>query len=239
MGALVPRPGRVLAGAARARAGTSLIEILISLTVVLLLVGLVAESVATSRGAYSQGMSSAAVESQARRTLDNLALRLTGASAGTVRIESATPPAAADVITWIDWQSVRGYAGGALLAAQSRLQLELHAGELDDGIDNNSNGMVDECRLVFVPDVFGAGAEIGMAGFVTRLAEGEVANGADDNGDGNIDEPGLSIDWEPVDVGATGDRGGRLILQLTLERSSGAQTRVQRSVRTTVRVRSP
>jgi hypothetical protein len=113
------------------------------------------------------------------------------------------------------------------------------AGELDDGLDNNDNGMIDECRLVLLPDVLGGGPEIGLAGYVTRFAEGELANGIDDNGDGDVDEPGFSIDWEPLVVGATGDRGGRIVLQLTLERSSGPQTRVQRSVRTTVRVRSP
>lgn len=221
-----------------ARRGSSLIEILISFSVVLLLVGLVAEAVTTSRGAYGQGMSSSAVEAMARRTVDTVALRLTGASAASVRIDNPAPPAAANVITWIDWQTVQGYAGGAILAPQSRIQLELQNGELDDGVDNNGDGMVDECRVVYVPDVFGGGAEIGLAGFVTRFAEGEFANGADDNGDGNVDEPGLNLVWEPVVAGVTGDRGGRLVLQLTLERSSGPQTRVQRSVRTTVRVRS-
>jgi hypothetical protein len=205
---------------------------------VLLLVGLVAEAVTTSRGAYGQGMSSSAVEALARRTLDNLALRLTGASAASVRVDNPAPPPAANVITWIDWQTVEGYTGTALLAPQSRIQLELSPGELDDGLDNNGDGMVDECRLVFVPDVFGGGAEIGLAGFVTRFAQGELANGVDDNGDGNVDEPGLNLVWEPLVAGATGGRGGRLVLQLTLERSSGPQTRVQRSVSTTVRVRS-
>lgn len=215
-----------------------MLEILISFTILLLLVGLVAEAVSTSRGAYGQGMSSSAVESLARRTLDGMAVRLTGASAATVRVDNPAPPPAANVITWIDWQAVDGYAGGPILAPQSRIQLELMAGELDDGVDNNGDGMVDECRLVFVPDAFAGGLEVGLAGFVTRFAEGEIANGVDDNGDGDIDEPGLSLTWEPVAAGATGDRGGRLVLQLTLERASGPQTRVQRSVRTTVRVRS-
>jgi len=239
VGALGPARLRILHRAARSRRGASLIEIVVSFGVLLLLVGLVAEAVTTSRGAYGQGMSTAAIESQARRTVDALATRLTGASASTVRVDNPAPPAAANVITWIDWQSVEGYAGGPLLSDQSRIQLELMAGEIDDGLDNNGNGMIDECRLVFIPDVFGGGPQVGLAGFVTRFAEGEIANGVDDNGDGNVDEPGFSFDWEPLAVGATGDRGARLVLQLTLERSSGPQTRVQRSVRTTVRVRSP
>jgi hypothetical protein len=222
----------------RARRGASLVEILISVTVVLLLLGLVAESVSTSRGAYGQGMSSAAVEALARRTVDALAMRFTGASASSVRIDDPAPPPAANVITWIDWQTVEGYAGGALLAPRSRLQLELHPGELDDGLDNNGDGMVDECRLVFVPDVVGGGAAVGLAGFVTRYGEGELGNGVDDDGDGAVDEPGLGLAWDPVEPGATGDRGGRLQLQLTLERASGAQTRIQRTVGTSVRVRS-
>lgn len=238
MGALSLGGCRGPARAPRSRRGASLLEIVISFSVVLLLVGLVAEAVSTSRGAYGQGMSSSAVESLARRTLDGMAVRLTGASAATVRVDNPAPPPAANVITWIDWQSVEGYAGGAILGTQSRIQLELMPGELDDGVDNNANGMIDECRLVFLPDVFAGGPQIGLVGFVTRFAEGELANGADDNGDGNVDEAGLSLAWEPVVAGATGDRGGRLVLQITLERGSGPQTRVQRSVRTTVRVRS-
>lgn len=238
MGALTFAARRAPLRAPRSRRGASLLEIIISFSVVLLLVGLVAEAVSTSRGAYGQGMSSSAVEALARRTLDGMAVRLTGASAATVRVDNPAPPPAADVLTWIDWQPVEGYAGGAILGAQSRIQLELMPGELDDGLDNNGDGMVDECRLVFLPDVFGGGPQIGLVGYVTRFAEGEFANGIDDNGDGNVDEAGLSLAWEPVVAGATGDRGGRLVLQLTLERASGPQTRVQRSVRTTVRVRS-
>lgn len=226
-------------GRSRARVrGASLVEILISVAVVLLLLGLVAEAVSTSRGAYGQGMSSSAVEALARRTLDALAMRFTGASAGSVRVDDPAPPPAAGVITWIDWQSVQGYAGGAILASKSRLQLELQAGELDDGLDNDGNGMIDECRLVYVPDVLGGGAAIGLAGFVTRYAAGELANGVDDDGDGAVDEAGLALDWEPVGPGATGDRGGRLGLELTLERASGPSNRIQRSVATSVRVRS-
>jgi len=232
VGPLNPRRSR------RSRRGASLIEVLISFSVVLLLVGLVAEAVTTSRGAYGQGMSTAAVEAQARRTVDSLAQRLTSASAGSLSVDDPTPPPAANVITWLDFQAVQGYAGAPLLAPQSRIQLELMAGELDDGVDNNGNGMVDECRLVFVEDVFGGGAQVGLTGFVTRFAEGELANGIDDNGDGLTDEAGFTVTWEPVAVGATGDRGGRVVLQLTLERASGPQTRVQRTVSTTVRVRS-
>jgi hypothetical protein len=238
VGTLRPGVQRTPARASRARRGASLLEVVISFSVVLLLVGLVAEAVSTSRGAYGQGMSSSAVEAQARRTQGGMALRLTGASAASVRVDNPAPPPPADVITWIDWQAVEGYAGGAILGAQSRIQLELMPGEFDDGADNNGDGMIDECRLVFLPDVFGGGPQIGLVGFVTRFAQGELANGVDDNGDGNVDEAGLSLAWEPVVAGATGDRGGRLVLQITLERGSGPQTRVQRSVRTTVRVRS-
>lgn len=234
MGSLALRHTR----ARRSRRGASLLEIIISFTVVLLLVGLVAEAVTTSRGAYGQGMSSSAVEALARRTVDGMAIRVTSSSAASVAVDDPTPPTAADVITWVDYQTVLGYAGAAVLAPQSRIQLELMPGELDDGLDNNGNGMVDECRLVFIEDVFAGGTEVGLAAFVTRFAEGELPNGADDNGDGNVDEPGFFVTWEPVAAGATGNRGGRLVLQLTLERASGPQTRVQRTVRTTVRVRS-
>lgn len=215
-----------------------MLELLISISIVVLLVGLTAEAVTTSRGAYGQGMSSAAVESVARRTIDAIAQRLISASAGTVTVDVPTPPPPANVITWIDFRTVQGYADVAVLAPQSRLQLEMMPGELDDGLDNDGDGMVDECRLVYIEDVFGGSPAVGLASSVTRFAEGELANGADDNGDGLVDEAGFAVAWQPLVPGATGNRGGCMDLQLTLERASGPQTRVQRSVRSTVRVRS-
>lgn len=215
-----------------------MLEVLISISILLLLVGLTAEAVTTSRGAYGQGMSSAAVESVTRRTIDVLAQRLISASAGSVTVDDPTPPPPADVITWVDYRSVQGYAGAPLLAPQSRLQLELMSGELDDGLDNDGDGMIDECRLVYIEDVFGGSPSVGLASSVTRYAEGELGNGADDNGDGLVDEAGFTVVWQALVPGATGNRGGCMDLQLTLERASGPQTRVQRSVRSTVHVRS-
>lgn len=222
----------------RSRSGSSLIEVSISVMVIAILMGVISESLTTSRDAYGQGMTSADVESLARRTLDGIATRMIGASASTLNIDNPAPPAAPNVVTWLDFRPVVGYAGGPQLDPLSRIQLELYPNELDDGIDNNGNGLIDECRLVYLPDVVAGAPVVGLAGFVRRLAEGELPNGLDDNGDGNIDEPGFQATWEPLAAAATGSRGGRLTLQITLERSSGGPTRVLRSVQTLVRVRS-
>jgi hypothetical protein len=224
--------------AASRRAGATLVELLVVTVVLALVLGLAGFATITSRGAYDQGMLAADVEVQARRALDRIAKELLSAAASSVGVDSPNPPASADVITWLDYRPVEGFAGSALTGSQRRLLLRPHAGELDDGVDNNGNGLVDECSLDLQPDALEARA-VGWVGFVRRLAEGEQPNGIDDNGNGWVDEPGFFAVWEPAEAGVSGARGGRLHLQLTLERSLGAGTRVTRTVLTTVKVRTP
>jgi hypothetical protein len=183
-------------------------------------------------------MVSADVEVQARRALDRIAGDLLSASAASVSVDELAPPPPADVITWLDYRPVTGFAGGMLTDNLRRLRLVLHPGEVDDGIDNNGNGLVDECRLELQTDVLGGGPVVGLLAHVRRLAEGELPNGLDDNGDGRVDEPGFLAIWEPPSAGVAGERGGRLRLQLSMERTVAGGRRVVRTVSTTVRVRS-
>lgn len=225
-----------LRGAAR-NAGTGLFELLVVVVLLALLLGLAGLTVTTSRGAYDQGMLSADVEVQARRTLDRIADEFLSASAGSVSVEGMSPPPLQG-ITWLDYRPVTGFASIPLSGAQRRIVLVLAADELDDGLDNNSNGLVDECRIELLPDVLASTRAAGLVSHVRRLAQGELPNGLDDNLDGRVDEPGFGAEWEAPAPGVAGLRGGRLSLWLTLERRVAGQQTVTRTVRTTVRVRS-
>jgi hypothetical protein len=220
------------------RAGGSLLEVLVIVAVLALLLAMAGMSVSTSRGAYGQGMLAADAEVQARRALEWIAAELQGASAASVGVDGMAPPPPADAITWLDYREITGFAGSAQMGEQRRLQLVLQAGELDDGLDNNGNGLVDECRIELLTDVLGSARAAGLIGLVRRLAEGELDNGLDDNGDGQVDEPGFGALWEPLEPGASGMRGGSLSLWLSLERKLAGQRAVMRTVRTSVRVRS-
>ena len=53
-----------------------------------------------------------------------------------------------------DYRPATGFAGGALqLDPLHSIRLVYAPGEIDDGLDNNGNGLVDECRIVILPDV--------------------------------------------------------------------------------------
>lgn len=221
-----------------ARSGGSLIEVLVVIAVLALLIGIAGFAMTRSRGAYDQGMVSADVEVQARRCLDRIATDLLSASAASIRVDDLAPPAPANAVTWLDFRPVTGFAGGAVTDPQHRLRLVLDPAEADNGADDNGNGLVDECRLELQTDVVGSPQAVGLVSGVRRLAEGEFANGIDDNGDGRVDEPGFNVVWEPTQSGATGERGGRLRMQLTLVRRVRGGRLVTRTVTTTVRVRS-
>jgi hypothetical protein len=127
---------------------------------------------------------------------------------------------------------VEGFgAGGLMLGPLRSIRLDYTQGEIDDGVDNNSNGLVDECRVVLVPDVGGApGQAIGLAGFVREYLEGETQDDADENGNDLMDERGLCFDYDDVTQVLT--------ISVTLERLTSQGTRVTGTAVTSVRLRN-
>jgi hypothetical protein len=107
--------------------------------------------------------------------------------------------------------------------------LALEDGELDDGVDNNGNGLVDERKLLMTREPEGGEPlTSALAHGVRELAEGETANGLDDNGNGLKDEAGLSFER----------KNGRLIVRLSLEQRDGEGHLLVRSLQTSVRLRN-
>jgi hypothetical protein len=73
------------------------------------------------------------------------------------------------------------------------LAFEYAPEELDDGLDNDGNGLVDDGVLVLTRDVGGNEQRLVLCSGVRELLEGEEANGADDNGNGVINEAGFNV----------------------------------------------
>jgi prepilin-type N-terminal cleavage/methylation domain-containing protein len=208
------------------RAGFSLIELLVSVTllaVVLASAGLVS---GTSRQLYTQSAKASALETRARQSLDRVVDELSAAALVTI-----TPdPVGANWTDTLDFQQVTGVVGGAVaLTPLRRMSLELEGGEGDDGLDNDGDGLVDECQLVLIRSP-GAPDELRtvLARRVRRLAEGEVANVADDNGNGLDDESGFCLQRQ----------GDVMRVFLTLEDFDGNGGRLTRSVSTSFRIRN-
>jgi hypothetical protein len=181
--------------APRSRRGHSIIEVTIAATVLMSVFGAV--GVVTQRGARlsEEGISATGVESASRRAVDRVASEL----AGSQRASLPLPPAAQRGASTIEFQRVEGFNGGNLLLANERRILRVaSAGDPDDGLDNDSDGLVDEGDLVLVPDTTDPGApNIVLASGVAEMTAGEIAgNGIDDNGNGLVDEPGLCFAWD-------------------------------------------
>jgi hypothetical protein len=105
--------------------------------------------------------------------------------------------------------------------------------ELNNGVDDNSNGLIDEGVLVRIED-FGGPDErrVVLARGVSELLEGEDANGLDDNGNGLDDEGGLAIT-----IRTSGTRDA-LTLRLTLQGVDASGAILERTLETTVALRN-
>jgi len=209
----------------RSRAGFTLLELL--MTVVMLGTFLWSLLLVVTQGTHAarDGMALQSTQALGRRTLDRMARELACAVAGTLD-PNPTLPWGSDDLTF---QVVGGYSAGAVqLDTPVLFALELEQGELDDGADNDGDGLVDERQLVYTRDPDGAAERSVWAHGVREYLEGEVANGLDDNGNGLQDEAGLCFVH----------RGGTLVLRLSLEeRAPQGQIEVC-TVQTTVRLRN-
>jgi type II secretory pathway pseudopilin PulG len=204
----------------------TLIELAIAMLIMALILGAIGLVVLRGGGAYKQGIASSAIESQARRAVDRIADQFSAAQSGNL-IPNPLPPFGTNTL---DFRSSTGFAGGvATWGPTTRIAFQYDPADGDDGLDNNSNGLIDEGRVILVENV-------GLPNQTTRVlipwvrefAEGEVLNGADDNGNGLIDERGLSFDL----VGQT------LNIRLSLERRDPDNALMVRTVETSVRLRN-
>ena len=156
-----------------------------------------AVGVVTQRGARlsEEGISAASAEGAARRAVDRVAGEIAGSQGASLPL----PPAAQRGSSQIEFQRAEGYnAGNLVLSNERRILRVASAGDPDDGVDNDSDGLVDEGDLVLVPDTTDPDApNIVLASGVAESTAGEIAgNGVDDNANGVVDEPGLCFVWD-------------------------------------------
>lgn len=207
------------------QAGFSLVEVLISMAMLGGLLGTMLMVVLSGSATARVGMARQSIEGAARRSLDRIATELVSAGVETLDPEPSAPWGSEQ----LTFQPIEGFDGDVVWGAPRSFSLALEEGELDDGLDNNDNGLADERVLVFTRDPGGAEelATIWAHG-IRELAEGELDNGEDDNGNGLADEAGLSF----VQV------QNRLVVRLSLEELDADGNRLVRTVETSVRLRN-
>jgi len=200
-----------------------MVELAISLALLSVMMGgLMIVSSSISK-AVSAGTSSAALEADGEMAIRRLAAILREASSDTVTPRPAAPFSSpqVDFLRAEEW-TVKGMQWNPL----ERIRLELRPGEIDNGLDDDGNGLIDERRVVWITNPGAASQRVvTVCQWVSEMLEGELPNGLDDNGNGLIDEPGLCVVFE--DDGATvrmtlqrRDSEGRLLTR-TFERRVG------------------
>lgn len=201
--------------------GFTLVEISIASAILMIVIGSLTMMALASDRAFQTGTTVAQLEARASGAMHQIVQDLTIAQ---------HPPAIGpngDVVDYV--QAVDFVMGEPVLTLPRRLAFEYEGGELDDGIDNNGNGLVDEGQVVLTEDV-GTATERRrvLTRWVPELLEGEIENGVDDNGNGLVDERGFTV----VLAGET------VTVMLTLQRVDSGTRLMSRSSVTSTRLRN-
>ena len=173
--------------------GMTIIELMISMAVVGTVVLGVVEAMRSSTGSFRQSASNNALDTRTGRGLNRIVDELSGA--GMLQPPNMASPANS---AWVEYQKNQGWKNGAVQwGPVTRLGWVMAPGELNNGLDDNNDGQIDEGNLVRTENPLTAEARsVTLMRGIPEMFAGETANGEDDNGNGLIDEPGLSFDLD-------------------------------------------
>jgi len=206
----------------RRRGGFTLLELVIATVLLSLMLGTMGLVQMRARDASRVGMAREQVETTCRRSLDRVADELQGVVRGLLFPDPSTSLGTST----ITYQHPTGVSTAGVVSwdTPSSLSLELDAGEIDNGIDDDGDGLIDERRLVLTRNVGSPNAVTTViCSGIPELGEGEVANGLDDNGNGVVDEAGFNVrkvgDLLTVRLTVQGPAEGGQIISSTLSTS--------------------
>jgi len=173
---------------AERRGGFSIIELLIVITMLALMMSVLGVVSFTGRNAYEQTALLNDLDSRGARALARVSDELvTAVNLGPISASAGTGD--------LTFQQVLGFAGGApVWGPLMRLEAEFEAGEVDDGVDNDGDGLVDERMLVLTRDISTSPKRVVLVRGITEFGLGEIPNNlVDDNGNGVEDEQGFNL----------------------------------------------
>ena len=206
--------------------GPTLVELMVGLVLLLIFGGAAVMATQRSVERLRRSARSSAMDAEIARALDRITREIVGAGRETLVPDAAAPHGSPT----LDFRTPTDYRGTRVVWGEpTRLVWELAPGELDNGTDDDGDGLVDEGIVVRIlgpdqPDE----QRLVIARGVSELLEGERENGADDNGNGLIDERGLSFQL----------LGDMLIVRLTMKQSGPDRELLVRTLETSVRLRN-
>lgn len=174
------------------QAGFTLMEVAVAVGVLGMVLGSVGMFAARSNQASKALMTRADAEARARRALERVADELVGVGQSLLFPDPTTAMGTAT----LTYQRPAGVSAAGVVQwnQPSRVELQLEPGELDDGDDDDGDGLVDERRLVLVRSAGTATEQqVVLCNGLCEMGLGESANGVDDDGDGTVDEAGFSV----------------------------------------------
>lgn len=208
------------------RAGFSLLELTIAIVLLTVFLGTAGLAVRQGYDAYRNTSSVADLQTRLRRAMDGTA----GELVATGREVLFPDPVGDYGSETLSFRNAVGLAGtGPLWGDLNRIGFEYEAGDPDDGVDNDGDGLVDEGLLVLTRDVGGPNEmRVVLCSGVAEMGAGETIDDDDENGNGVKDEMGFNV--QRVD--------DVLVLRLTLEARDAGGREQLRSVQTSIRLRN-
>ncbi len=175
---------------------------------------------------FERTVSNSIIDTKANRALNRVARRLTGAGHTTV----SPIPDDRFGSTSMSFQEVVGWnAGTPIWSSDIEIRLEYEPSELNNGLDDDGDGLVDEGRVVQTENL-GEADEISvvLVRGVCEYLEGETLNGADTNGNGLEDERGFCFALQ----------GDEIIVRLSVMRLDPEGELATRTLETSVSLRN-
>jgi type II secretory pathway pseudopilin PulG len=197
-------------GPYRARAGFTLLEVVLGFSLLAILMVKIAMAVNSATRFTSESTSAVVLEDQARAALDRIAYAIMGSDRGTL-IPDFEAPMYTNVL---NFRVSLGVDDGGVLVWDDpeRIGLGDNANQL---LWRSNPDMPEERRVVW-------------SNLVRDLLEGELPNGMDDNGNGLIDEKGLTfVIYKNI-----------VTIRLTLEKPGAGGRRMLETVTTSVTCRN-
>ncbi len=211
-----------------AAGGFTLVEAAISVALIGSLIAVVIGLLGRAQELEAHAIAMADLRTKARFTLDRITRELRDSGASSFDPAQPAAPLGASGLTF---RRAVGFSSGAIQwGPPRRIEWRLAPGEVEDGLDNNGNGLADEGQIRFIENP-GASptVDVVLCDGVGKLALGETADALDNNGNGLVDERGLAFELL-ADV---------LIVRITLERSLRDGSKLRIAVETAILIQNP
>ena len=203
-----------------------MVEAMITLAILGMVGSMAIMTITDGNSTFGTTNGSAEIEARVRRGIDRVTAELLTVGDGQLNPDPTGNFGSSDML----FRQAVGLTGTAIdWSNQHRLAFEYDTNELDDGADNDGDGLIDEGNLVLTRnDGLANEMRIILVKGVAEFIEGELANGVDDNGNGVVDEAGFNIHRV----------GDVLEVRLTVQSSLGQGTTLTRTLETSTRLRN-